>query len=325
MGPLAFSSNAEPTYNFRFVSTRPHPLPFVPSWGTYRFDIVLGKLSGHYLSGTSLVQRPEDLLQLRRQPRDRLYPLVGLLGRRASHHASQLQGQHLQLQLDWKLRRKWRRPLWRPQRSRRPQEQLRLPLQTAVSTRSSLRSMPMLTPTTILTPSLHHAAPSGTRESISLVFPGCRIWISAWKQSAHTGLPSGFRRTVLLHEQSVSRQQYQQRIFAGQCHRPRRSRYRRPLWLLVLRRTRVEAGIGRTRSVLAFYLVAEQSPTASSILLRDQPPLDRTDLYTVRAIPDPVLHARDHSTIPADGFRSPGIPELSLKSEHHSIIGLIGK
>jgi len=47
MGPLAFSSNAEPTYNFRFVSTRPHPLPLVPSWGTYRFDIVLGKLSGH--------------------------------------------------------------------------------------------------------------------------------------------------------------------------------------------------------------------------------------------------------------------------------------
>ncbi len=27
MGPLAFSSNAEPTYNLRFVSTRPHPLP----------------------------------------------------------------------------------------------------------------------------------------------------------------------------------------------------------------------------------------------------------------------------------------------------------
>jgi membrane-associated phospholipid phosphatase len=47
MGPLAFSSNAEPTYNLRFVSTRPHPLPFIPSIGTYRFDIVLGKLSGH--------------------------------------------------------------------------------------------------------------------------------------------------------------------------------------------------------------------------------------------------------------------------------------
>jgi membrane-associated phospholipid phosphatase len=47
MGPFSFSSNAEPTYNFRFVSTRPHPLPLVPSWGTYRFDIVLGKLSGH--------------------------------------------------------------------------------------------------------------------------------------------------------------------------------------------------------------------------------------------------------------------------------------
>jgi hypothetical protein len=47
MGPLAFSSNAEPTYSLRLVSTRPHPLPLIPSVGTYRFDIVLGKLSGH--------------------------------------------------------------------------------------------------------------------------------------------------------------------------------------------------------------------------------------------------------------------------------------
>ncbi len=47
MGPLALSSNAEPTYNFRFVSTRPHPLPLIPSVGTYKFDFVLGKLSGH--------------------------------------------------------------------------------------------------------------------------------------------------------------------------------------------------------------------------------------------------------------------------------------
>jgi hypothetical protein len=47
MGPLAFSSNAEPTYNLRFDATRPHPLPLFPSIGTYRFDIVLGKLSGH--------------------------------------------------------------------------------------------------------------------------------------------------------------------------------------------------------------------------------------------------------------------------------------
>lgn len=47
MGPLAFSSNAEPTYNLRFVATRPHPFPFLPNLGTYRFDIVLGKLSGH--------------------------------------------------------------------------------------------------------------------------------------------------------------------------------------------------------------------------------------------------------------------------------------
>ena len=47
MGPLALSSNAEPNYNLRFVSTRPHPLPVFPSLGTYRFDLVLGKLSGH--------------------------------------------------------------------------------------------------------------------------------------------------------------------------------------------------------------------------------------------------------------------------------------
>lgn len=47
MGPLSFSSNAEPTYNLRFVSTRPHPIPFLSSLGTYRFDIVFGKLSGH--------------------------------------------------------------------------------------------------------------------------------------------------------------------------------------------------------------------------------------------------------------------------------------
>jgi hypothetical protein len=47
MGPLALSSNAEPTYNLRFVSTRPHPFPLIPSLGTYRFDVVLGKLSGH--------------------------------------------------------------------------------------------------------------------------------------------------------------------------------------------------------------------------------------------------------------------------------------
>jgi membrane-associated phospholipid phosphatase len=47
MGPLAFSSNAEPTYNLRFDSTRPHPFPFLPQLGTYRFDIVIGKLSGH--------------------------------------------------------------------------------------------------------------------------------------------------------------------------------------------------------------------------------------------------------------------------------------
>lgn len=48
MGPWSFSSNAEPTYNLRLVATRPHPLPFFPNLGTYRFDFVFGKLSGHH-------------------------------------------------------------------------------------------------------------------------------------------------------------------------------------------------------------------------------------------------------------------------------------
>lgn len=47
MGPLAFSSNAEPTYNLRFDSTTPHKFPLVPQLGSYRFDLVFGKLSGH--------------------------------------------------------------------------------------------------------------------------------------------------------------------------------------------------------------------------------------------------------------------------------------
>lgn len=47
MGPWAFSRNAEPTYNLRLVSTRPHPFPLGPSLGSYRFDLVFGKLSDH--------------------------------------------------------------------------------------------------------------------------------------------------------------------------------------------------------------------------------------------------------------------------------------
>ncbi len=47
MGPFSFSRNAEPTYNLRFVATRPHPFPFFPELGSYRFDLVFGKLSGH--------------------------------------------------------------------------------------------------------------------------------------------------------------------------------------------------------------------------------------------------------------------------------------
>ena len=47
MGALAFSSNAEPTYNLQLVATRPHPIPFFNSLGTYRYSLVFGKLSGH--------------------------------------------------------------------------------------------------------------------------------------------------------------------------------------------------------------------------------------------------------------------------------------
>lgn len=47
MGPIAFSSNAEPTYNLRLVASRPHPIPFLSKYGTYRYDLVFGKLSGH--------------------------------------------------------------------------------------------------------------------------------------------------------------------------------------------------------------------------------------------------------------------------------------
>ncbi len=80
MGPLAFSSNAEPTYSLRFVSTRPHPLPFFPSLGTYRFDIVLGKLSGHSYPARPWYNGQKASLQLRRQSRNQLHSLVHLLG-----------------------------------------------------------------------------------------------------------------------------------------------------------------------------------------------------------------------------------------------------
>jgi hypothetical protein len=46
--PLSWSVNAEPTYNFQIVTTRPHQLPgILDSLGTYRIDLGLGKLSGH--------------------------------------------------------------------------------------------------------------------------------------------------------------------------------------------------------------------------------------------------------------------------------------
>ena len=60
MGPLSFSSNAEPTYNLRLVASRPHPFPIFPTVGTFRIDLVFGKLSGHqyparpYFNGTKV-------------------------------------------------------------------------------------------------------------------------------------------------------------------------------------------------------------------------------------------------------------------------------
>jgi hypothetical protein len=46
--PLSWSVNAEPTYNFQLVATRPHQLPgFLAQYGTWRVDLVMGKLSAH--------------------------------------------------------------------------------------------------------------------------------------------------------------------------------------------------------------------------------------------------------------------------------------
>ena len=47
LAPFSFSRNAEPTYSLRLMATRPHPFPLVPELGSYRFDLVFGKLSGH--------------------------------------------------------------------------------------------------------------------------------------------------------------------------------------------------------------------------------------------------------------------------------------
>jgi len=63
MGPLAFSSNAEPTYNLRFVSTRPHPFPFVPISRHYRFRHRCWENCRTQLPGTPLVQRSKGRLQ----------------------------------------------------------------------------------------------------------------------------------------------------------------------------------------------------------------------------------------------------------------------
>ena len=47
-GPLSWSINAVPTYNAQIVTTRPHQMPwFFAPLGTWRLDLVMGKLSGH--------------------------------------------------------------------------------------------------------------------------------------------------------------------------------------------------------------------------------------------------------------------------------------
>lgn len=70
MGPWSFSRNAEPTYSLRLVSTRPHPFPLIPNVGSYRFDLVFGKLSGHksparpYFNGVKVELAFGDTLEL---------------------------------------------------------------------------------------------------------------------------------------------------------------------------------------------------------------------------------------------------------------------
>ena len=70
MGPLSFSANAEPTYNLQLASARPHSLPFFPQLGTYSYDLVFGKLSGHhyparpYFNGAKLNLVFADTLEL---------------------------------------------------------------------------------------------------------------------------------------------------------------------------------------------------------------------------------------------------------------------
>ena len=107
MGPLALSSNAEPNYNLRFVSTRPHPLPFFPSFGTYRFDIVIGQAVGTLVSSAPLVQRAKSKLQLWRLPRDRLHSLVLVFWKVKKHPITlhSFKRQYLQLQLNWRRER----------------------------------------------------------------------------------------------------------------------------------------------------------------------------------------------------------------------------
>jgi hypothetical protein len=47
MGPFSFSSNAEPTYNLRYVTDSSFNVPLTQGFVTYKFDLVFGKLSGH--------------------------------------------------------------------------------------------------------------------------------------------------------------------------------------------------------------------------------------------------------------------------------------
>ncbi len=190
MGPLAFSSNAEPTHSGRFCLHAPPP----PTPCAY-----LGNLSFRYRARQTL-----------RALRSCLRPWFNgqkisfnfgnnleigftrwsvVLGVGSPHHLRDLSAKSLQHVLDRKLRL----------------ETVPLPMVTASdpgdrkSNFDFRYKLPFLQkivtlyadayPTTTPTPSLRRDAPSGTPASTSLVFPGCRIWTCVWKPSAPRALP----------------------------------------------------------------------------------------------------------------------------------------
>jgi len=109
MGPLAFSSNAEPTYNLRFVSTRP-PHSRSSLSRHYRFEIVLENcpdtLPGH-APGTNGQKVDFNLGQSRNQ----LYSLVPSSGCRHPITFHSFQQNVFSFNSDGVVARRWRRKL----------------------------------------------------------------------------------------------------------------------------------------------------------------------------------------------------------------------